>query len=81
MNIDDFRTWLKKNNTNNKVISDTISRLKRLELTIGNTIESEYQRDKCESLMLSFKKAGKNDIAKSYQDNVILKQNFMVLNI
>jgi hypothetical protein len=43
-----FRKWLANNGYNNKVVSDTVSRLKKLEHSVNNCdIDSEFKKDNC----------------------------------
>lgn len=61
MNEIDFRIWLLRTNANKKVISDMISRLKRIEKEINHCdIDAEYHSDKCVSLLSYFSKDGIN---------------------
>ena len=57
----EFRIWLSKKSTNKKVISDTVSRLKRLEREINYCdIDNEYYLDKCKMLLSYFEGKGIN---------------------
>lgn len=61
MNEIDFRIWLLKKDTNKKVVSDLVSRLKRIEKEINHCdIDYEYHSDKCEKLLSYFYKKGIN---------------------
>lgn len=62
MNIVDFSNWLLSNGTNKKVVSDIVSRLKRINRELMSrksytTIDNEYSKDKCRTLLKSFDKA------------------------
>ena len=58
----DFHNWLTNNDTPQKLCSDYVSRLKRLELSLRDCdIDQEYLKDKCLSLLEMFKKGGKNE--------------------
>ena len=61
MNEVEFRNWLVSSGVHSKVISDIISRIKRIEREIGNCdIDEQYRSDKCERLLLIFSKMGTN---------------------
>lgn len=61
MNELDFRKWLIYKKYNTKVISDTISRLKKIEHSVNNCdIDAEYQKDKCKYLLSLFANKGEN---------------------
>lgn len=67
MNIVDFSNWLSFKGTNKKIISDTISRLKRINnelITLDpcTNIEKEYKTDKCKNLFDSFNRKLPNNI-------------------
>lgn len=58
----DFVHYLKQNNTPNKLCSDYVSRIKRIEHAIKDCdIDEEYRKDKCESLLDLFKNSGQNE--------------------
>lgn len=62
-----FRNWLIEQGLSNKVASDTISRLKRIEREIDDCdIEEQYHKDKCQYLLKVFAKTGLNDEMKKY---------------
>lgn len=57
----EFRLWLTKKNTNKKVASDIVSRLKRFERELNHCdIDDEYYHDKCQRLLLYFENKGVN---------------------
>lgn len=61
MNEIDFIVWLKSNSISNKLCSDYISRLKRIEHSIKDCdLDEEYMRDKCRSLLALFSNTGRN---------------------
>ena len=67
MNEIEFRNWLATNGMNKKVISDYISRLKRIEREINPCdIDEQYRNDKCQYLMKLFIKMGDNEEMKKY---------------
>ena len=71
MNEIDFRIWLTQKNTDKKVISDIISRLKRIEREINHCdIDYEYHSDKCETLLSYFRKKGINSEMDEIQTNL-----------
>ena len=56
MNEMDFRIWLSHQDANKKVVSDIVSRLKRIEREITHCdIDVEYRKDECTSLLSLFK--------------------------
>lgn len=62
MSIVDFSNWLLSNVTNKKVVYDIVSRLKRINRELMNqisytTIDIEYSKYKCVTLLNSFDKA------------------------
>lgn len=62
MNEIDFRNWLIKKNVNQKVQSDVVSRIKKVEKELGNCdIDEQYRSDRCEYLMSLFLNKGLND--------------------
>ena len=64
-----FRNWLIENKKTKKVVSDISSRLRRVEIEVNNCdIDEQYQKDKCKYLLSLFKKMGKNDNLKKYND-------------
>ena len=57
-----FRKWLANNGYNNKVASDTVSRLKKLEHSVNNCdIDSEFKKDNCVYLLSLFFNKGENE--------------------
>lgn len=67
MNEVEFRNWLQTKGVKQKVVSDTISRLKRIEKEIENCdIDEQYRIDKCEVLSNLFLDMGKNEEMKKY---------------
>ncbi len=62
MNELDFRTWLSRQDANKKVISDIVSRLKRIEREITLCdIDIEYRKDECDTLLSLFRNKGINE--------------------
>lgn len=62
MNELDFRTWLSRQNANKKVVSDIVSRLKRIEREITLCdIDIEYRKDECGTLLSLFRNKGINE--------------------
>ncbi len=62
MNEIDFKIYLTKQNVNKKVISDHISRLKRIERSLKNCdLDEEYEKDKCTSLSNLFSSKVKHE--------------------
>ena len=61
MNEIEFRTWLSKNGMPSKVRSDLVSRLKKLERSLGNCdLEEEYRKDRCSFVLSLFRNKGEN---------------------
>lgn len=59
MNEIDFKNWLINQNVNKKVISDYISRLKKIERELNCDVDKEYKNDMCKLLLSQFSKMGK----------------------
>lgn len=68
MNEIDFKNWLSVNNTTRKVISDIISRLKRLEYSLGIDIDNEFEKDQCKHLFTFFANSGRNEYSSSIKN-------------
>ena len=65
MNEIDFTLWLKANSTSNKLCSDYVSRLKRVERSIVECdLDHEYAKDRCQHLLSLFSQTGKNEAMK-----------------
>lgn len=68
MNETSFKQWLKENGCPPKVISDHLSRLRRLEREVSHStkrmidIDNEYQKDECKFLLSLFYNSGNNYI-------------------
>lgn len=75
----EFAVWLVKKNYSRKLCSDYISRLKRLEHSISNCdIDEEYNKDKCEDLLLLFENSGKNEkMASRLIDNLPIGKYYL----
>lgn len=67
MNEIDFKNWLIKKSVNKKVLSDCISRLKKIERELNCDIDEMCKKDMCELLLLQFSKKG-TMLAKEYPD-------------
>lgn len=63
-----FRVWLKQR-YNKKVISDNISRLRKISREIEN-VDDEYSNDRCAYLLSLFKNLGDNPEMKRYNSNL-----------
>ena len=62
MNEMNFRAWLSHQGTDKKVVSDTVSRLKRIEREINHCdIDIEYRNDECKTLLALFRTKGINE--------------------
>jgi hypothetical protein len=62
MNEIDFTVWLKSNGTSNKVCSDYVSRLKRVERSlIDCDLDEEFEKDRCQYILSLFAQTGKNE--------------------
>lgn len=69
MNEVDFKNWLVKENVNQKVRSDIVSRIKKIEKEIENCdIDEQYHSDRCEYLMSLFLNMGLNDKMKKFSN-------------
>lgn len=75
----EFRNWLINKEIKNKIASDMVSRLKRLENELDNCdIDKEYQSDGCAALLRLFDKMGKNDnMAKYANANLPIGKYYM----
>lgn len=66
MNEIDFLNWMEKQPLSRKTVSDTRSRLKRIEQAMANCdLDYEYSIDRCASLLLLFRNQGENPLMKS----------------
>lgn len=73
MNEIEFRIYLTEKGMKSKVVSDTISRLKRIEKELSPCdMDNEYRKDRCEWLMKAFLNMGVNDEMKPFTDKVRL---------
>lgn len=54
MNEMDFRRGLHTMSLSRKVVSDLVSRVKRVERVLGIDVDEEYQKDKCKRVMNVF---------------------------
>ncbi len=70
MNKEKFRTWAINEGKNKKVISDTMSRLGKIERELGIDIEKSYKKDKCAYLLSLFEHSGKNDEMSKYNTSL-----------
>ena len=69
MNEVEFRNWMTKKGTKTKIISDCISRLRRIEREFDHCdLDEEYRSDRCEFLMAAFEQIGQNEKMKRYQN-------------
>lgn len=72
MNEIPFRNWLSTNGVNKKVISDIVSRLKRLERELSPLdIDEQYRSDRCQFLMKAFANMGNNEKLKQFPNNTL----------
>lgn len=60
MNEIDFRNWLNATGMGKKIQGDYISRIKRLERSLGVELDEQYSMDKCDSLLRIFVNKGQN---------------------
>lgn len=71
MNEIDFRLWLKNTGRNNKLISDTVSRIKRVEREFELTdIDIECEKDQCEHILSLFTHTGRNNEMEKYNTSL-----------
>ncbi|MBR2283847.1 MAG: hypothetical protein IJ874_05445 [Ruminococcus sp.] len=68
MNEADFREWQRGQEVKPKVISDTLSRLRRIEKELSCDIDEEFRADGCERLLGAFLNKGDNEEMKKYPD-------------
>ena len=71
MDIIYFRNWLINQNKNKKIISDIISRIKKVELLIGSSIDEQDKKESCDFLLSLFNNKGIND----QMNNFIINSN------
>jgi len=65
----EFKQWLAKNNYNKKVVSDIVSRLKRIEREFNFIdIDFEYESNGCSYLLGLLKNSGNNELIKKYKN-------------
>ena len=63
----DFRLWLKSECYSSRIISNYISRLRRLQLALAQStnnnliIEEEFKKDKCATIFNLFRHYGENE--------------------
>lgn len=69
MNEVEFKNWLSKKGVTEKVQSDYISRLKRVERELNQCdIDEQYRTDRCEHIMAVFLNMGINEKMKKYSN-------------
>jgi len=74
MQKEKFEKWLKINNISNKMVSDHVSRVMRLERVFtvifgaSFSFEKAYQKDRCESLISLLRSKGDNPDLKKYSN-------------
>ena len=68
MNEIDFKNWLINKSVNKKVLSDCISRLKKIERELSCDIDEECKKDMCRLLLSQFSEMGKM-LVKKYPDS------------
>ena len=74
MNEIAFHNWAAFQGMNRKVVSDSISRLKKLENEFDIDIDLEYKKDQCNYMLSLFNHTGKNDEMKKYKTNLPIGQ-------
>lgn len=66
----EFRSWLEKEGYSKKLISDTVSRVKRIEaVPIHIDIDDEFAKDRCEHVFSMFRKKGENEEMRRINDS------------
>lgn len=70
MNEIGFRNWAVSNGKNKKTVSDTVSRLRRLEHELNIDIDIEYKKDQCNYLLSLFNHTGNNEGMKKYNTSL-----------
>lgn len=68
MNEENFREWLRQRYSR-KVVSDNISRLKRIIRTIAD-VDAEYDKDHCRYLLSLFDNLGDNAEMERFNTNL-----------
>lgn len=79
MDVINFRIWLRNKGCSNKVLSDNISRLKRLEREIEKCdIDEQYRNDGCEYLFNLLNNNGVNKEMQKYPNtNLPIGKRYM----
>ncbi|HHX53968.1 MAG TPA: hypothetical protein GX704_03565 [Clostridiales bacterium] len=78
MNEVGYRVWSAQNGKNKKVVSDNVSRLKRLERELGQiNIDDEYKKDQCHQLLSLFDNTGKNPEMKKYNSSLPIGKYYL----
>lgn len=79
MNEVEFKNWLAKNNTDRKVQSDILSRLRRIEHEIENCdLDKEYTKDRCKHLMSLFDRNGENSELRQLNTSLPIGKAYIV---
>lgn len=74
----EFRNWMTEQGKTKKVISDIISRLRRVEREIDTCdLDRAYNENRCEYLLALFKNNGKNDEMEKLDTNFPVGKYYM----
>lgn len=66
-----FRKWLSESGKNKKVVSDTVSRIRKTEHELNNlSVDEEYEKDQCSKLLSLFENTGRNDTMLKYNTSL-----------
>lgn len=64
-----FKTWLLDNGYKPKIVSDNISRLKRIQKEIPDcNLDEEFEKDKCNNLLNMLSKNNSLNLKEKYPD-------------
>lgn len=79
MNEIEFRAWLIQQDYNKKVISDAISRIKKIEKELGCCdIDELYSNDNCKHLLSVLSNMGNNQDMKKFLPNNLPIGNYQM---
>ena len=69
MKMKEFKQWLSKKGVSDKVQSDYVSRIKRIEKELKPLlVDQEYEKDKCKSIIAIFDNRGFNKRMEKFHD-------------
>lgn len=74
----EFKAWLINNGDREKITSDHISRIKRLERELNHCdIDEEYKKDKCTYIISLFKNKGINKCMEEYNSKLPIGKYYL----